>query len=545
MKQFTSILFSLVFVMGLGIEKSWGENGWPASETSKAKADAACSEGIWKDIYKSESICRTCTINPSAYVCSEDSRLDGQKATAKSDCSTAMEKYNTSILKNPCKTASKANDCQKKINECIQNTTDAIGAGTAGMEITGNEAVDGLANQFLERLKAKNTKDDQQNSSTAFQPDRSCYKKFRVTSEEQKKARADKIKELKKDIEDEKKKVHEANEKMKKEASEIAEKKRESNAETAKALLKLDVEARKKLSDLNDKINEATEKTRKFTYEIVEEKEKKEALQFKHQQKIMDFAEDKIDQQCKNAVNKAKQCAKTKKGTTLGKDDPCADFTVTGGGPKATAEFKRKLKQLNDSCFELSNNNKATVKYEYATQLRKFDREIEKKQEAIKSALAEVEAKKAENITLTKENATEKSQEQKNIEEQMANFAQKLEDLKENHADVVKTSDAIIAERNKDLEALKAGKLAFDLGMDDEAVYEDVANEANNALVGIRSASSTAFGACCMESNDKKKPATKPGSGADPKFCLRLKTESNEDEKQEKAYKKSRNGNQK
>lgn len=506
MKQFTSILFGLV--LGLA---SIGFAQYPVTQPETVQS---CMAGGG-----SEEDC-TCKLFPSTkkFKCANFS--DPNLASIEQKCSTASKEYYDALKKQPCTDTASASVCQQKINECVSNTAAATAAGTSANLDFGNEEINGLSSQVLELLKAKNATEQQK--TPGFQPDRSCYKKIKSTDKEVKKDRAAKIKEIKKEIEDETKKINEANEKLKKETNEVKIEQQKLQAETAKTLQKLDVEKREKLTKMNEDLQKAGTDIRKQTTEIIKIKQAMEKMKFENQKTLTSYTEDKINQQCKSALATAKTCfVKASKGTKFAKDDTCSNFSFSGSGTKGTAELKKKLKQVQEACFEQSNQTVATIKYEYADKVRTYEMDIKEKQEQIADANKALEAKKAENIAINKETEAQKSQEQKNLEEQMANFAEKLQNLQENTNAALKTSNDIITERNKELDELKAGKLPYDLGIDDGGnMYDDVANDAMGAVSNIITAGNSASNVCC---NDKGESIAGPNFKS---LCSQLKNDA-------------------
>lgn len=499
MKQFSSILFSLVLAMGT---------------VSFAQSNVPYDPSVEKDKLE--------------YQKQKDKESEQKSADreSKQECATASKDYTEAMKKNPCTDAPSAAACQQKINECVSNTAIATGSTTSPLDL-GNDELNGLSSQVLELLKAKNATDQQ--TTPGFLPDRSCYKKIKSTDKEVKKDRAAKMKELKKDIEDETKKINEANEKLKKETNEVKVEQQKLQAETTKAIQKLDVEKREKLTKMNEDLQKAGTDIRKQTTEIVKIKQAMEKMKFENQKTLTSYTEDKINQQCKSALDTAKVCfVQASKGKKFAKEDTCSNFSFSGSGTKGTAELKKKLKQVKDACFEQSNQTVSTIKYDYADKVRTYEMDIKEKQEQIADANKALEAKKTENEAISKETDTQKSQEQKSLEEQMANFAEKLQNLQDNTNDALKTSNAIIEERNKQLDELKAGKLPYDLGIDDGGnMYDDIASEAMSAITNISLAGNTAYGACCVN-------ATTPKPGGTKSLCSQLSKDSTSFEKQSK-----------
>lgn len=513
MKQFTSVLFGLVLVLSIN--------------SNAQKTIAMCTKEV--DIDACYTCCSGVLINQNTTNqitgVSSTQQVEDPKCARRCDdtfpsskeskltCAEAQKDYAKANEQNPCPTAANSKACYEKIESCKAST------GLAGVDglATGNENIDSLANSALEMIKA--TQAAKQNSATDVQADRSCYSSLRVGDKAAAKERKSRQDQIKKDIEAADKERREANERLSKETNETKVEQQKLQAETTKTLQKLDVEKREKLTKMNEELQKAGTEIRKQTTEIVKIKQAMEKMKFENQKTMLAYTEEKINQQCKSALDTAKVCfVKASKGVKFSKEDTCSNFTFSGSGTKGTAELKRKLKQVNDACFEQSNQSVSTLKYEYADKVRTYEMDIKEKQEQIADANKALEAKKTENEAITKETDTQKSQEQKSLEEQMANFAEKLTDLQKTTTAAIKSSEEKIALLNIELKDLKAGALADETNEPgSQAIYDNIANDASIALGAITSASGSVYAACC---NGKDR---KPGASAD---CAKLNAEN-------------------
>ncbi len=511
MKQFTSILFGLV--LGLNLH-AYGQNVTQIN-TQLENARETCKDLSGPAYTK----CVSCALNPQNADCPKSrSEINSEASQAKQECSTALEKYDKARKQNPCPTASNSKECYAKIESCRSST------GIVGVDglATGNENIDGLANSVLEMISA--SKAAKQNSATDVNVNRSCYSAIQSREKDVAEKRKTRTDQIVKDIEAADKERREANEKLSKETNETKIDQQKLQAETAKTLQKLDVEKREKLTKMNEDLQKAGTDIRKQTTEILRIKQTMEKLKFENQKTMVAYTEEKINSQCKGALDTAKACmVKASKGVKFAEKDTCSNFAFSGNGTKGTGELRKKLKQVKEACFEQSGQTVTTLKYEYADKVRSFEMDIKEKQEQIADANKALEAKKVENEAINKETEAQKSQEQKNLEEQMANFAEKLTNLKKSTDAALLSSETKINRLNLELKDLKAGAMASEVSdPGSQSIYDNIANDASMALDDLSSATSLAFGACC------NKGVSKAGTNAP---CGRLNQDNKDAEK--------------
>lgn len=538
MKQFSSILFCLVLVLGIQVKKSWAVDNASLSTEEQIQLCVDKKSGT-----ADECLCRYIPNDAKCINIKSKSDLKEESSTNKQACIDAMKEYNKAIKANPCGSSGATKACYEQIASCQAST----GVTSSQSLVTGDENIDGIANTAMEMIKASQA--SKQNSATDFQPDRSCYSALRVGDKEAAKERKSRRDQIIKDIEAADKERREANEKLAKETNETKVEQQKLQAETTKTIQKLDVEKREKLTKMNEDLQKAGTDIRKQTTEIIKIKQAMEKLKFENQKTLTAYTEEKINQQCKSALDTAKVCfVQASKGKKFSKDDTCSNFTFSGSGTKGTAELKKKLKQVKDACFEQSNQTVSTIKYDYADKVRTYEMDIKEKQEQIADANKALEAKKAENEAINKETEAQKTQEQKSLEEQMANFAEKLANLQKSTDAAIKSSEDKIALLNAELKDLKAGALASETAdPGSQSIYDNIANEANGLLNDIASSTATAFGACCQINDPSKKvsksnPVTaKPGIAANN--CGTLYQQTSEENK--RAAEKAKNNSNK
>ena len=541
MKQFTSVLFGLVLVLVFYTEISYSQE--------KTREMCIKENNCSQFLNSSGNEYTNCTSQCSDYRTSQQIAQDtkAENKETKQICSDAMKEYSKATKQNPCGSSGATKACYDQIASCQAST----GVNGAQPLATGDENIDSLANSALQMISASQAA--KQNSATAFEPNLACYSALKIGDKDAAKERKSRRDQIIKDIEAADKERREANEKLAKETNETKVEQQKLQAETTKTLQKLDVEKREKLTKMNEELQKAGTDIRKQTTEIIKIKQAMEKMKFENQKTMVNYTDEKINIQCKQALVTAKACLVQSTKSKAALDESCKDIykvvgTVTGKGIKGTADLKNKLTQVKEACFEQSNQAASTLKYDYADKVRTYEMDIKEKQEQIADSNKALEAKKTENEAISKETDAQKSQEQKSLEEQMANFAEKLSDLQKSTDAAVKSSEEKIALLNTELKDLKAGALASETAdPGSQSIYNNVANEAYGQLGEISAATSSAFGACCSIPNPKAKVnkttnaiTAKLGSGATDASCSTLYQQSTDAEK--RTTEKSNNG---
>ena len=494
MKVFMIIFLSVsltFFSIGLRAEPS----PYITPPNNAKQAEEACIGDNLNVLYKgNRNLCLSCTNS----TINEASKKAMGCVTDNTACSSATDKWASAVTKHGDVCASFSNagsskdSCLKKINDCSGQVTSLVTPST-----DKSSSVDDLFNQAMGIFKA--SQDQQQQGGKTV--NESCYQFSNDKIEKANEKREEKISKIREKIEDQQKKQNEADEKLSKETNEIKSDQQKLNAELKKTLQKLDVTKREKFTKINEDIQASSTNIRKLATEIIKSKQTAERLKFNHQKNMLEYTEDKINQQCKSAIDTAKICfVKASKGMKFTEKDTCSNFSLTGSGTKGTAELKKKLKQVSDACFEQSNQSVASKKYDYADALRNSDMEIKEKQEQISDANKSLELKKTEFDSITKETEKEKTDEEQSVQDQMTNLTQKLQALQVNIEKTKTTSKVAQDKLNEDLAALTAVKINRDLGLDggesNNRTLKIVTNEARNALNEINTERVRAFGAC-------------------------------------------------
>lgn len=475
MKSFSSAFFSLLFVFSFYASVGFAETQEACKATCNAKFG---SEG--KDKIE------------GCYTTSGCYDLDSKKDLQNS-CNAAEKDYGSSREKNPCP-GSNAVACEEKIKSCMDSSQAAFSA-SPGSE----EGLDGMVNVGLGLLGASQSKE--QNSAENFNIDASCYSFATKTAKEKLKERQERIDKIKKEIREETKNQNTINKEFDKEKQEIAEEQRKLQAELKKFILKMDVTKRERATESSKNLQKSMADVRNLNSDLMKLKQDKEKAAFQHRNTLLAYTEDKINKQCKSALEIAKTCfVKSSKGQPIEKNDTCANFSFSGKGAKGTAALKEKLLQVRDACFEQSNQTVSTVKFDYAQAMQNADRAIEEKNKQIEDANNAIELNKKDFEAIAKESETEKTQEEQSVMEQIANLQTKLADLTKQTNKAIEDSKAIIADLQKELNEVTAGKLASDLGIGGGgSIFEDIALDSQNLLDTINQSAARTKSACCRD----------------------------------------------
>ncbi len=426
----------------------------------------------------------------------EQARLDRKNEEAKRSCEKAKEEHAKAKKDYPCKTTSEIAKCEDKINSCVESSSQAFGAEG------GDDALSGLFDTTLQIFGANS---NSANSATNFQVDRSCYnKELKVTNkdiQDSKRRQQERIRELKKDIEKEMSEQAKEKADVAKETSEVEAEEQKLNADFKKFIRSMDVKKRERSTEINQDIQKHSASIRRLNSEITRDHHAVERLKFEHQKSMIQYTEDKINKQCKAALETAKNCfIRSSKGLApAGKDDTCANFIFTGKGAKGTAQLKERLLDVRTACFEQFNQTVSGMKYDYNDKLRSAEMSIKDKQAQIKDAETALDQRQKDFESIEKEAQTELSDEQQSVSAQIENLKKKLQALITSSNERIANSKSIIEDKQKELNELMAGKLADDLGMGGSSIYDDIASTAQTNLTAYFDAATEVNSACCGE----------------------------------------------
>ena len=252
---------------------------------------------------------------------------------------------------------------------------------------------------------------------------------------------------------------------------------------------------------------------------ITKRKEDLEKMKFEYAQRMVAFAEDKLESLCRVEVDKARSCfVRASKGEKFPPKDPCEGFTPTGKGVTGTSVMVKRLNQVRDACFEQANQAGDKARYDHASAVKNIEQDIIEKQNQIKDLNTNINLEKQEFDAITKENETEKTNETASTDQKQGNLAEKLNKLKISTEEKLVASKKRIDELNLQIEELVARKMPGRLGIIPDSDGNDITvahREAKKAVEGLENARNTAFDKCGCEAKLK-------ANKNDPS-CLKLK----------------------
>ncbi|MBC7753537.1 MAG: hypothetical protein H7Z71_04815 [Moraxellaceae bacterium] len=535
MKQFTSILFGLVLVMGISV-------------TASADPQSACVETACKSEKKSSPEQRNCEDKAikaggecAGFTTDADKRID--KKDAIQACTTAAKEYNEAVDKSFCKIPSEIDKCEDKINSCISNAQSAYGLNSGLGDITGIDGVDGAIENLFELYKAK--KGPTTEPSKSFNPNTGCYNKIAADSKKKEEARKKKeelIKDLKKQIEEQKAKLRKSEADMKKDVAKNEKDQSELKEKLNETIQGIEKSKQEEAQKISKQILDASTKIRKTNNEIVKIKNLKETAHLKQQDTLLSYAQDKIDLYCKIAKKNARTCflsASKKTAEALAaaacKDDSLKSVSGLLSDVKGTARtgtFKSLIKVVEANCYQEREIALKNEKNGHANAMRDLDLQIKEKNDEIQDENKQLDDSKKSFEELTKQFTTKKTDAESAHAEKLAIFSKELRDLQTGFSQEKADLEKIISDRDVSLQRLLNSKTVFDYGLEEDGTtYEDVSADAYAALERMREASNAAANACC-EVDPKSKNCAKYRGKIDPDTQKRLKKRPGYDGKQ-------------
>lgn len=434
----------------------------------------------------------------------------------------ACDDYEAVKGENSCEARIKA--CEKKISE-VANLYNSQGTTGNGLNASG-----GSIDVLMQFYAQKNGIDPKTISGGGSSSGTSCLKWSNDKADEKKKEIDnkieridDKIKTVKQKIVDLEKEIAKENESLRKEAATLDEEKEKIQTTYKENIAKLDVKKREKYTSLNKTMQDNLVKVRNLTNAIAQVKDKMEREKFEQTQRLVDFAEDKIDSQCKSAVDTARGCfTRAAKGEKFGDKDPCNGFSATGKGITGTGIMVKRLNDVRNACFERAQMAQDKLRYDYQTKVKQYDQDMIEKQNQIKDLNKNAELEKQEFDAITKENETEKTNETQSSDQKQANLADKLAKLQTSTQEKIAASAKQMEQLKLEAEELAARKMPSKLGIIPDSNGNDISvahREAKKAIEATEISRSTAYEKCgCNDNPDPKIKAT----------CTKLKTSSSD-----------------
>lgn len=494
-------------------------NEWKAKEST---ARDACKKA--KDPEK----CFTCKMFPEDEICKDTS----------GDCKSALKDYDEAAAdgNKACNAFAKSksdNTCKNRVDECSKalqggvendNTEDSGSSGSSGFG--------GIATGLLSSFMGSGTQ-QQSSGGSANQCVRYRTKDMKRDAKSAKEKLAEQVEKAEKEIAETKQKMEEEEKNLNEKLQDIGEKQvevGEKNAEIKEGLNEkisgLSKDENEKAANLNKQVLDQEKQIEALTKEIFEMKRKADSIVFTHKQAMVSFAKDKINYQCKNAIDQAKSCylkslSKTKSKTPSvsadGKDS-CAGLTMSGEkGKKGKAELETKLTKVRDACFEQNQLSTEKLNYDKNDNLRSIEKEIEVKNAEIARVKKAMDNSQKEFDDLAKLVAEDKSKAKEVANEKMGQVAAKQAQLSQKAASLQKLANSAQQRLKQslygdgqtkgsyaNLKELTAKKLLADMGQMDQDELEESYGEAETAINKMEAKREDAKAACC-QTNDKGK----------------------------------------
>lgn len=434
-----------------------------------------------------------------------EDKKEAREKEARNACAAAKKEFDDARAKeNPCEgygdTPRTIGQCEDLYNKCTASSTNSF-------DVDSGFDINSTMNKLGDLFGAANAQNAgaQAASKLTYTPSE-CNGIGGEKAERVKKDREAEIKRITKDIEEQRHKINEENAKLSKEQAEIKEEQTKLNNEAKKTIQKLEVSKREKLTQINKDIQESGTQIRKLNNEIIKKKMALEKIKFEHINSMKQFAEDKINSKCRSVLDTAKSCMnRSRKGEKFPPNSDCSLFQFSGKGASGTNALKKKLKEVNDSCFDQVNEQKSRASYDYSDTVKTSENELKEMQSQIKDANDSLALKQKEVTEVSAELDKEKQQELDNLNEQIANFAEKTKNLIKNNAAAVATSEKIIARLNKDLDDLSTVILSQEMGITTSTDYIKTARrEIGTYMETVKGARDRAANACNC-SDDKMK----------------------------------------
>jgi len=438
-------------------------------------------------------------------------KIDEEKRDKKDEeqkCSSALKEY-TDVRKKTGNACSKfestgkssKNSCKDRVDACRKKIRSGM-SGSSGNDTTA------LMQTMTSIYMQKNYPDAAQagfafDSGEGLGP--SCVKY--QSKEDRKEAKQDaekledKIARIKEKIADEKKKINDENAKLREKTDDLANERLKVDEKLKEEIAKLDKDKQAKAAQIAKEISENSNSIRKLSNQIVKFKEQAEAIKFEHTQKMIQFAEDKVNTRCNTAIDQVKACfMNNTKKKPVDPKDPCAGYVLSAKGAKGTAELKQKLEKVKEACFEQESSAVKKSNYDNASKLRDVESNITEYTAQINAANQALAQKQKEYQEIGSLDDKDKENANTNANKQLEQMTQKADNLTRSTTEAVQTSNAKIAEFQKELNEINTKKTAQKMGIADAESVEYTFSEAESAIEEQESAYTSAYNKCCSSS---------------------------------------------
>ncbi|MFN3455491.1 MAG: hypothetical protein ACK41T_11070 [Pseudobdellovibrio sp.] len=456
--SFIKFLTGVCFVL-VGLSFSF-VNAEPVTTAVKTPAELyqqLCTNNKWKegDAYSSIDECKKAvglagTDNSSCDTAYQE--FLKESADARKACTALVSKSTTTRTSRSSGATDVSGECNKKIDQC-EKSMNAISTGGAADR---NGIIAG-AFQIYQTMKGTAT-NTATNGATSTPDSMSCFKNFGSSEYEK---QIENIKKEKKELEDDKKKLEDAiteekDEQNKKDAEikkgiqelEKAKKEedaridKETNEEAAKASRQT-VDSGKRIRELNRKITQANDKIR--------------SLQFNHSNTLLSLTSDKINQQCRDYVNKATSCMVNSVKNPTANSADCSSFPkLNSTGTKAKAELVRQVKIIQERCYETADLEKKNKNFENQEKIKSLQDEIAEMQSQLADEKKQLEISSTESQKIQQIAQQQKADATNNLMQQTQNLNNDLLNFVTNSNTKMQKNNERIVELMKQIEAVEA-----------------------------------------------------------------------------------------
>ncbi len=464
-KLFTPVMFFLVMCLTM---ISWGAE--QTAQQCKTQLIKQCKiDNCSSEIHKQSS-----TEKNSCYqICSgnEYQECDGLATNEdlkeqKAQCKTEYDKYFESFddVNNACgaltnvttkkksKTFDPKNECSKKIRECHSQAEKASSSNSESPAEQSGAMVD-----ILSDVLGKIGSEPGSGSSAG-----SCMldfdnKKLEDAEKEYKTAKKD----LQKEINDLNKDIISEKKEMDKTHVEIDKKVNEFNKDHEKDMRSLDKEMRERLKANSDSLVESGKKVRELSKKMLAVQKSVKRINFNFKNTESERASEKIALQCNQAIQTAKKCmleAYQNKGSAA-PAEVCKDVPkVLNRGTKATAEFKKLIQSISDTCYERLNADKANKEYENQQAIENANEEMTELQAQLKDEQSVQQNAQTDLQKIAQESDREKNELATALAKELETLAQEKLKATESATQSVNELNARIAKLKQDLVDLEIQK---------------------------------------------------------------------------------------
>ena len=432
-KLFTPVIFFLVMCLTM---ISWGETG-------SKNTQPTINLGNPRNLEDEEKL-------------RKDDEAREERSEAKQACKSAQEKLEETLdeatnvcsaLTNRSASSSKqkkettVNDCSKKIDEC-DNLNKAASSGNSGNPEEQQNAFGEILGAFGGLLG------DSAGSSSG-----ACMEEYSTEANDKaEKDYKDDKKELEKDMAKLQEDIIDDEKGLNEKLVDIEKKINELNKDDKKDMRDKDKEMRELLKTNSDSLVVSGKKVRDLNKKMLATQKAVKRINFNFKNTESERASQKIALQCNQAIQTAKKCmleAYQNKGAAASAE-VCKDVPkVLNRGTKATAEFKKLIQSISDTCYERLNADKANKEYENQQAIENANEEMTELQAQLKDELSVQQNAQTDLQKIAEESVRENN-------ELAAALANELETLAKEQMTLTQNSQKSVQDKQKRIKDLES-----------------------------------------------------------------------------------------